>query len=152
MSAAERVRQEFAAQDAYLLVVVARLHPEKGHEYLFQAMARLKGQTDRRVLLLVVGTGPFDQAYREQVRTLGCEEQVRFTGFRRDVPDLMAAADLVVLPSVAEAFGLVLTEALYLGTPVVATRVGGIPEIISDGIDGVLVPPANSEALAKTIA
>ena len=63
----------------------------------------------------------------------------------------MAAADLFVLPSVAEAFGLVLTEALYLGTPVVATRVGGIPEIVTDGSDGLLVPPANPPALADAI-
>ncbi len=151
-NAVPRVRHEFAAEDAYLLVIVARLHPEKGHEHLFRALARLKGRTDRRVLLLVAGAGPFDQAYREQVRALGCEDMVRFVGFRRDVPDLMAAADLVVLPSLAEAFGLVLTEALYLGTPVVATRVGGIPEIITDGVDGVLVPPADSEALAAAIA
>src|SRR5262249_37414108 len=68
-----------------------------------------------------------------------------------DSPDLIAAADLVVLPSLAEAFGLVLTEALYLGTPVVATRVGGIPEIVDDGMNGVLVPPADSAAMAATI-
>jgi len=63
----------------------------------------------------------------------------------------MAAADLVILPSVAEAFGLALTEALYLGAPVVATRVGGIPEIVDDGVDGILVPPADSKALADAI-
>jgi len=85
------------------------------------------------------------------VRALGCEKAVRFLGFRKDSPDLIAAADLVILPSVAEAFGLVLTEALYLGTPVVATRVGGIPEIVDDGVDGILVPAANSAALAEAI-
>ena len=63
----------------------------------------------------------------------------------------MATADLLVLPSVAEAFGLVLTEALYMGTPVVATSVGGIPEIVDDNVDGVLVPPADSRALADAI-
>jgi glycosyltransferase involved in cell wall biosynthesis len=76
---------------------------------------------------------------------------VTFLGFRKDSPDLIAAADLLILPSLAEAFGLVLTEALYLGTPVVATRVGGIPEIVDDGIDGTLVPPADSRALAQAI-
>jgi glycosyltransferase involved in cell wall biosynthesis len=77
---------------------------------------------------------------------------VSFLGFRKDSPDLMAGADLVILPSVAEAFGLVLAEALYVGTPVVATRIGGIPEIIEDGIDGVLVAPADSGALAAAVA
>jgi glycosyltransferase involved in cell wall biosynthesis len=85
------------------------------------------------------------------VRRLGCEGVVRFLGFRNDLPDLMAASDLFVLPSVAEAFGLVLVEALYLGVPVVATRVGGIPEIIDHGADGVLVPPADSVVLASAL-
>ena len=64
---------------------------------------------------------------------------------------MIAASDLLILPSVAEAFGLVLAEALFLGTPVVATKVGGIPEIVSDGLDGILVPPADSDALADAI-
>ena len=68
-----------------------------------------------------------------------------------DLPDLMASADLLVLASVAEAFGLVLAEALYLGTPVVATQVGGIPEIVDHGEDGLLVPPGDSEALAAAV-
>jgi glycosyltransferase involved in cell wall biosynthesis len=63
----------------------------------------------------------------------------------------MCAADLVVVPSVAEAFGLVLAEALYLGRAVVATRVGGSPEIVDDGVDGILVPPGDSAALAEAI-
>lgn len=150
--AAVKVRREFEADDAYILLICARLHPEKGYEYLFDSFLRIKAQTARRVILLVAGRGPFEAEYRSRVKELGCEGEVKFLGFRKDVPDLMAAADLVVLPSVAEAFGLVLTEALYLGTPVVATRVGGIPEIIDDGVDGVLVPPADSEQLADAIS
>lgn len=149
--ARERIRHEFGAQDSHLLLIVARLHPEKGHEFLFKAMPAIQRRVGRPVRLLVAGRGPFEQAYREQVRSVGCGESVTFVGFRRDVADLMAAADLMVLPSVAEAFGLVLTEALYLGTPVVATRVGGIPEIVSDGMDGVLVPPADTDALTEAI-
>jgi glycosyltransferase involved in cell wall biosynthesis len=103
------------------------------------------------VLVLLAGAGPFEGSYREEVRALGCDDMVRFLGFRRDIADLMVAADLVVVPSVAEAFGLVLAEALYLGRPVVATRAGGIPEIIDDGIDGVLVEPGDSAALARAI-
>lgn len=147
-----RVRAEFSAYDAHLLVIVARLHPEKGHEHLFRAIAQLKGRTPRRLLLLVAGTGTFLQSYRQLVCSLDCEDNVKFVGFRKDVPDLMAAADIVVLPSLAEAFGLVLTEALYLGTPVVATRVGGIPEIVKDGEDGILVPPGDSRALVEALS
>ena len=145
------LRREFGAEDGYLLLVVARLHEEKGHRYLFEAMDEIKRRADRRVRLLVAGAGTYEAAYRDQVRALGCQDSVSFLGFRKDSADLMAAADLVILPSLAEAFGLVLTESLYIGTPVVATRVGGIPEIVDDGVDGILVPPADSKALADTI-
>ena len=146
-----KLRKELAVENGYMLLMPARLHPEKGHTYLFQALPGIRKRVARDVVVLVAGAGPFEEAYRQQVRALGCDDIVRFLGFRRDVWDLMAAADLVVLPSVAEAFGLVLAEALYLGTPVVASRVGGIPEIVDDGIDGVLVPPADSGALADAI-
>jgi glycosyltransferase involved in cell wall biosynthesis len=149
--ARQRVRQEFKAEDAHRLVQVARLHPEKGHHYLFQALSEIQRRVSKPVRLLVAGAGTFEAAYRDEVRALACEDMVSFLGFRKDSADLMAAADLVILPSVAEAFGLVLTEALYLGTPVVATRAGGIPEIVTEGVDGVLVPPADSHALASAI-
>lgn len=148
----DRVCRELAADGSYVILVAARLHPEKGYEHLFDALPLLRSRLDRPLTLLVAGTGPFEAAYRERVRALGCGHVVRFLGFREDVPALMAAADLFVLPSVAEAFGLVLAEALYLGVPVVATRVGGIPEIVDDGIDGVLVPPGDSRVLAEAIA
>lgn len=147
-----RVRQEFAEEETHLLLIAARLHPEKGYEYLFQAITELKLRFNGKIKLLVAGAGPFLHRYQELVRTLGCEDVVTFLGFRKDLPDLMAAVDLFVLPSVAEAFGLVLAEALYLGTPVVATQVGGIPEVVDDGVVGVLVPPANERALADAIA
>ncbi|MEK6320322.1 MAG: glycosyltransferase [Acidobacteriota bacterium] len=146
-----RIRREFSSEDSYLLIIVARLHPEKGHSYLFKALSEIRRRADKPVRLLVAGVGAFDAAYREDVRAAACDDIVSFVGFRKDSPDLIAASDLLILPSVAEAFGLVLAEALYLGTPVVATRVGGIPEIISDGVDGILVPPADSSALADAI-
>jgi glycosyltransferase involved in cell wall biosynthesis len=146
-----RVRAEFAAGAAYLLLIAARLHPEKGYDFLFRALPQIRAGVEKPVRLLVAGTGPFDAEYRRQVASLGCADMVRFLGFRRDVVDLMASADLVLLPSVAEAFGLAAAEALYLGVPVVATRVGGIPEIVSDGVEGVLVPPADSAALAEAV-
>ena len=150
--AAGRIREELGAADAHLVLVPARLHPEKGHGYLFRALPALRQATKRRVLVLLAGVGSFEAAYREELRALSCDDMVRFLGFRRDIADVMSAADLVVLPSVAEAFGLVLAEALYLGRPIVATRAGGIPEIIDDGIDGVLVEPGDSVALAGAIA
>ncbi|MCS6806053.1 MAG: glycosyltransferase family 4 protein [Acidobacteriota bacterium] len=148
----DRWRQEFVEEGTHLLLIAARLHPEKGYEYLFEAMAKLKHRFNGKIKLLVAGKGALLEHYQRMVCSLQCDDVVTFLGFRKDLPDVMAAVDLFVLPSVAEAFGLVLAEALYLGTPVVATRVGGIPEIVDDGVDGVLVPPADSEALADAIA
>lgn len=150
--ARDRVRREFDVDGGHLLLIAARLHPEKGYEYLFRALPEIRRRVSGNVKLLVAGRGPSEEQFRAQVESLGCDDIVRFLGFRKDLPDLMAAADLFVLPSVAEAFGLVLAEALYIGTPIVATRVGGIPEIIDDGVDGVLVEPADSGALAEAIA
>lgn len=146
-----RLRREWCPEGGYLLAVPGRLHPEKGHTYLFQALPAIRRRLACPLVVLVAGAGSFESAYQEEVRSLGCEDIVRFVGFRRDIPDVIAAADVVVLPSVAEAFGLVVAEALYLGTPIVATHVGGIPEIVEDGVDGVLVPPADSKALADAI-
>lgn len=148
---AEQLRRDLGAGDAYMILVPGRLHPEKGQSYLFRALPAIRRLVSRPIVVFVAGTGPFESAYRAEVQALGCADIVRFLGFRRDLPNLMAASDLVVLPSVAEAFGLVVAEALYLGTPVVATRVGGIPEIVEEGVDGVLVPPADDRALADAI-
>ena len=150
--ARERVRRELAIGEEALLLTAARLHPEKGYEHLFRAVPEVRRLSKRSIVWLVAGTGPFEERYREMVRAMGCADVVRFLGFRGDLPDLMAAADLFVLASVTEAFGLVLAESLGLGTPVVATRVGGIPEIVDDGVDGQLVAPCDSPALATAIA
>jgi glycosyltransferase involved in cell wall biosynthesis len=147
-----RLRRELTPNNERLLVMVGRFHPEKGYDYILPALVELNRILPRPVVLAVAGAGPLQGHYEDMACRLGCAGRVRFLGFRKDVADLMAAADLVVHPAVAEAFGLVLTEALYLGTPVVATRVGGIPEIVTDGCDGVLVPPADSAALVHAIA
>jgi glycosyltransferase involved in cell wall biosynthesis len=146
-----RLRSELGGDGAIVLLVPARLHPEKGHTLLFQALQALRDTSGGRFLALIAGAGPFAAAYAAEVRERRIEPEVRFLGYRHDVADLMAISDAVVLPSVAEAFGLVLVEALYLGTPVIATRVGGIPEIVADGIDGMLVPPGDASALAETL-
>jgi glycosyltransferase involved in cell wall biosynthesis len=151
----QALRRELAPNGEFLLLQVARLHPEKGHEFLLHALPAVREavQSDGGppVKLLLAGAGPYEAAYRAQVQELGIESMVEFLGFRRDAPSLMAVADVMVLPSVAEAFGLVITEALYLGTPVISTQVGGIPEIVGEGEGGILVPPASPEALATAI-
>lgn len=147
-----RVRKEFNAEDKFLILTIGRLHPEKGYPYLFEAVTKLKKITDKPFIWLIAGKGPFDEEFHRRVSELGCDDVVKFIGFRNDIPDLMSTADVFVLPSVAEAFGVVFAEAIYLGTPIVATKIGGIPEIVTDGVDGILIPPANSDAIAEAVA
>lgn len=147
-----RIRREFDAENKFLILTTGRLHPEKGYPYLFKAVAKLREKVKKPFVWIIAGKGIFENEFRQQVTDLGCNDVIKFIGFRKDIPDLMSAADVFVLPSVAEAFGVVFAEAIYLGTPIVATKIGGIPEIVTDGVDGILIPPADSEALANTLA
>ena len=101
--------------------------------------------------LLVVGEGSRREALEAQARELRIAHRVVFTGRRDDVPAVTAALDVAVLPSYREAQGLSILEAMALSRPVVASNVGGIPEMIEDGVTGVLVPPHDAEALAAAI-
>jgi len=130
--------------------VVARLEPEKGHPTLLEAWPPvLRAVPD--AYLLIVGEGSRREALEAQTRDLRIAHRVVFTGRRDDVPSVTAALDVAVLPSYREAQGLSILEALALSRPVVASNVGGIPEMITDGVNGILVPPHDPDALAAAI-
>lgn len=130
--------------------VVARLEPEKGHPTLLEAWpAVLRAVPD--AYLLIVGEGSRRDALEGQARGLQIAHRVVFTGRRDDVPAVTAALDVAVLPSYREAQGLSVLEAMALSRPVVASNVGGIPEMIEDGVTGLLVPPHDPDALAAAI-
>jgi len=130
--------------------VVARLEPEKGHPTLLEAWPLvLRAVPD--AYLLIVGEGSRREALEAQTRDLRIAHRVVFTGRRDDVPAVTAALDVAVLPSYREAQGLSILEALALSRPVVASNVGGIPEMITDGVDGLLVPPHDADTLATAI-
>jgi len=130
--------------------VVARLEPEKGHPTLLEAWpAVLLGQPE--ATLLVIGEGSRREALTAYAASLGLGSRVVFTGRRDDVPAVTAALDVAVLPSYREAQGLSILEAMALSRPVVATNVGGIPEMIEDGVTGLLVPPHDAPALGAAI-
>lgn len=130
--------------------VVARLEPEKGHPTLLEAWpAVLRAVPD--AYLLIVGEGSRREALEALARHLRIAHRVVFTGRRDDVPSVTAALDVAVLPSYREAQGLSILEALALSRPVVASNVGGIPEMITDGVTGLLVPPHDADALAAAI-
>ena len=161
------LREEFGLpQEAPLVGVIARLEPEKGHPTLLDAWPLvLRGSPQAR--LLIVGEGSRREALEEQATALGLsglgppglgppgpdqQGSVVFTGRRDDVPAVIAALDVAVLPSYREAQGVSLLEAMALARPVVASRVGGIPEFVEDGVTGLLVEPREPAALADAVA
>jgi len=135
---------------AQVVGVVARLEPEKGHPTLLEGWPSvLRSCPD--AYLLVVGEGSRREALESQVRELRIAHRVVFTGRRDDIPAVTAALDVAVLPSYREAQGLTILEAMALSRPVVASNVGGIPEMVEDGVTGLLVPPRDAGALAAAI-
>ena len=145
------VRDELGLGAAPVVGLVANVRGSKGHNvFLDAARAVLAVAPETRFLIVGDGVG-FDEV-RSRVRQLGLDARVRLTGFRRDIPEVMAALDVLALPSIrSEAIPQVIPQALAVGTPVVASTVGGSPELIRDGENGRLVPPADPAALADAI-
>jgi glycosyltransferase involved in cell wall biosynthesis len=127
---------------------IGRLSIEKGQIYLLQALSLL---TDLDLLVWIVGDGPMRNFLETFARDNRLLSRVRFLGYRDDVQSLLEQSDIVVVPSLSEAFGLIIIEAFYAGKVVIASEVGGIPEIIQDNTTGFLVPSGNALALAKKI-
>ena len=136
--------------DQPLISVVARLDPSKGHDVLLRAAAALRSRHGRARYLLV-GAGPAASTLRRHVERLGLSDQVVFLGVREDVPAILAASDLFVLPSRNEGLSQALLEAMALGLPVVATEVGGTADAVRSERTGWLVPPGDWRALADAI-
>jgi glycosyltransferase involved in cell wall biosynthesis len=149
-AAALRLQLGIAPQEPVCLML-GRLHEEKGQFVLLAALADVRLQK-RGIRVLFVGDGPHRSSMEEAARGLGLENVVSFLGPRTDVPVLMAAADVVVVPSLAESFGFVALEAMALGRPVVAAATGGLTELIDDGRTGLLVSPGDPVALAAGIS
>ena len=135
---------------APIAVSVGRHVPEKGYRHLIDAAALLE-ETKPGVHWVLVGDGELRSELEAQAGRLDLASRVHFTGSRNDVADLMALADVFVLPSESEGFGRVLVEAMAMARAIVATKVGGIPDVIVDGETGLLVEPANPVALAHAV-
>jgi glycosyltransferase involved in cell wall biosynthesis len=146
----QKVRKELGIVAGPVLVTIARLTEQKGHRYLVQALPCLL-ETWPQLCCLFVGEGELRDALHCMANDLGVERACRFVGVRQDIADILAAADVVVLPSISEGFPFVLLEALAMGCPVVASRVNGVPELIEDHKTGLLVPSRDPQALAKAI-
>ncbi|MDW7710951.1 MAG: glycosyltransferase [Deferrisomatales bacterium] len=133
----------------YVVGMVGRFDPVKGHEDALRALSALQDGTTR---LLLVGDGPTRAACESLAEGLGLRDAVRFTGQRSDVPDLLNAMDVLIMPSSAEGLGFAAIEAFAAGRPVVAYPVGGLGEIVAHGHNGLLVEERHFEALARALA
>ncbi len=136
--------------DEVVMITVGRLVPVKDQRTQIEALAQM-GIDREAWRLWIVGEGPERAPLEELSRQKGLTDRVIFLGQRDDVPDLLGLADLFLLTSINEGFGLVLVEAMACALPVVATRVGGIPEVVADGTSGILVPAGDLPALARAL-
>ena len=147
--AREDIRGELGVGDAFVVLSTGRLARQKGLEFLVRAAAALRDLPDLEVLL--AGDGPLEQQLSTLVSELQLERTVTLLGHRSDIGDLLAAADLVVLPSLWEGLSISLLEAMAAGKPVVTTTLGGNVEVTNDGETAVLVPPKDPVSLASAI-
>lgn len=136
--------------DSIQIGTVTRLSPEKGVDVLLRAFRRIR-QKYPNSYLNIVGTGNQLKALKKLAVSLGIDQQVLWYGFQEDVPEILRTFDCFVLPSSNESFGLSVLEAMASGIPIVATKSGGVPEIVSDGHSGILVKPGCDRALSEGV-
>jgi glycosyltransferase involved in cell wall biosynthesis len=135
------------------LLSIGRLSHEKGHAHLIQAGRLLhRDRPDLDFQIVLVGDGPERARLEAQAESLGLHDRVRLMGHQRDPLPFYAVADVFVLPSLTEGSPNVLLEAMMAGTPIAATAIGGVPEMVQDGRSALLAPAADPTALAKSIA
>jgi len=149
-------REPKVNKKAFTIVMIGRITPLKGHPYFLKAMARVINRLPSAKIQIIGDASPKKQAYKEElillVKRLGISEKVEFMGNRRDIPEILSKADCLVLSTITqEAFGRVIIEAQASGVPVVATRVGGVTEVIDHEKTGLLVLPKDVEAMADAV-
>jgi glycosyltransferase involved in cell wall biosynthesis len=136
--------------DARLIAVVAQLIPRKGHRFLIQALPTL-AKDFPSLQVLFFGQGQEQGHLETQIMETGLKDRVRLCGFRDDLPEILPCLELLVHPATREGLGVSLLQAASAGVPIIASRAGGIPEAVRDGVNGLLVPPENPEALGHAV-
>ena len=151
-----RIRNELGlSNDIPVIGLIGNINPIKGHRYFLEAASIIRDTYPDAKFLIVGAKLKNRESYFESLlgycNKLNLNENIIFTGGRQDIPEVMAALDILVLSSLTEACPMVVLEAMATGKPVVATRVGGIPEELVDGKTGILVPPENPQAIADAV-
>lgn len=145
------LRAEMDLEGKFVIGTFARLDRGKGHRFLLEAMSQLRDKLPN-LIWLIAGDGPERRDLERRVAEKGLEGRVVFLGWRRDVIKLMAAIDVVVQPTLHEAFSQAMIEALWMKRPLIITEVGGAVDIIRDGENGILVPKEDPKALASAVS
>jgi glycosyltransferase involved in cell wall biosynthesis len=145
------IRKEYAIRATDVLIgAIGRLVWQKGFEYFITSLPEII-KTHPDIKVIFVGDGPFRDNLENLCRQLGVEDKTIFTGYRSDIKEILSAIDIKVIPSLAEGFPMVTLEAMAMEKPIVATRIDGITEQITNGVEGILVPPGDPVALATAI-
>ena len=137
-------------EDAIIIVCIANFYPVKGHYILLKAFSIIKDKIPN-AYVICAGKGELKNELVSKVQSLGLKDRFLILGFREDIPELLIASDIFVLPSFSEAFPMSLLEAMGAGLPVIATNVGGVPELVEDGKSGFIVNPGAAEELVEKI-
>lgn len=146
-----RIRKEFdIPDDAQVVGMIANYSDYRGHNYFGEAVPLILKEVPN-ACFIIAGRDTTSEKLTGQAESLGVARNIRFAGFRSDVPELLSAMDISVNSSLSEGLAGALRESLAMGVPVVATNVGGNPELVKDGINGLLVPPGDPESLASAI-
>jgi glycosyltransferase involved in cell wall biosynthesis len=149
----EEARHQWnASRDERIVISAGRLSPEKGHTYLIDAVSTIVSTSpELKLKVLIAGSGPSEKKLKEQVSEKGLNQRVMLIGHCSDLDGLFSIADLFVLPSLSEGSPNVLLESMAARVPIVATKVGGVTELVKNGESAILVPPADSESLKTAI-
>ena len=146
-----RIRRELGVpEDVRVIVTAGRFSPQKGFSYLLDALPKVL-QSFSDVHLVLIGEGELRGDLEHQIERLNIRDRVHLPGYRRDVPRLLGASDLFVLPSLYEGLPNVMLEAMAAGIPVVATSVNGVPEVVEDGVCGRLIPPKSGRHIESAL-
>jgi len=145
------LREAFGiGQDERVVGMIGRLEPVKGPDYFIEAAALIAAK-NKKIKFIIAGEGSLKEKLKARAGELGIHDKVIFTGWREDVPEILALLDVLVLPSLNEAVGMVLLEAGAAGVAVVAAKVGGVPEIVRDQQTGLLVPAGSLDGIARAV-
>ncbi|MER3428139.1 MAG: hypothetical protein C4334_08565 [Pyrinomonas sp.] len=147
---AAKAREALGLEGRFVVGTFARLHEEKGHRFLLEAISQVRERIPQ-LFWVVVGEGPERSVLEREVEARSLQEKVRFLGWRKDAIKIMAIVDAVVQPTLQEAFSQVMAEAMWMGKPLVITDVSGAVDIIRHGENGMMVPKADPAALSSVL-